>query len=96
MKYQFFTIPVCNAHEAQRELNQFCQSHRIASVEKLFVADGDRSFWTLYLPKCERNRLLRISYISGYTEVKQAKRKTLHSEEKSMGTRFSLRYDRRK
>ncbi len=33
--------------QAQAELNQFIGAHRIATVEKMFVPNGDTSFWSV-------------------------------------------------
>ncbi len=49
MKYRFFHIPVRDPHGAEAELNSFCSQHRIVSVEKQFVANGDNSCWSLCL-----------------------------------------------
>jgi superfamily II DNA helicase RecQ len=47
MNYQFFVIPAHNPVSAQEKLNRFCAGHRVANVEKAFVANGDRSFWSV-------------------------------------------------
>lgn len=47
MKHQFFAIPAQNPAQAQEELNVFCASHRVLHVEKAFVPDGPRSFWSV-------------------------------------------------
>lgn len=47
MQYRFFTIMVFGSEEVEQELNKFCASNRLAAVEKHFVADGDRSFWSI-------------------------------------------------
>ena len=47
MKYKFFIVPVLHAENAEWELNNFCSSHRIASVEKHFIEKGDKSCWAL-------------------------------------------------
>lgn len=46
MKYAFFTVPVFDAEKAQTDLNRFVTNHRIAHVEKQFVACGEQSFWS--------------------------------------------------
>ena len=46
MKYCFFTIPIRNPHQAESELNSFLSGHRIVSVEKQFVANGENSHWS--------------------------------------------------
>lgn len=58
MKYRFFTIPTLAPEQAQEELNRFCSGHRIASVEKQFVANGDRSFWTICVSYIEQDNKL--------------------------------------
>ena len=47
MKYCFFTIPIRNPRQAETELNTFLCGHRIVSVEKQFVANGENSCWSL-------------------------------------------------
>lgn len=47
MRYHFFIIPAQNPSAAQQELNSFCDSRRVLNVEKAFVPDGQRSFWSV-------------------------------------------------
>jgi superfamily II DNA helicase RecQ len=47
MKFEFFSIPACSPEQGQQELNSFCSSHRIASIEKQFVANGEQSYWAI-------------------------------------------------
>ena len=47
MQYQFFMIPANAPDSAQGDLNSFCASHCIATVEKQFVASGSDSFWSI-------------------------------------------------
>ena len=47
MKHKFFNIPVLFSESAETELNCFCDSHRIANIEKQFVADGANSRWAI-------------------------------------------------
>jgi superfamily II DNA helicase RecQ len=47
MKFEFFSIPACSPEQGQQELNAFCSSHRIASIEKQFVANGEQSYWAI-------------------------------------------------
>ncbi len=75
MKYRFFTIPAHSFDAAQQELNDFCTSHRVATVEKQFVANGDNSFWAVcvtYLEGQEKQSILRKSKID-YREVLKEK-----------------------
>lgn len=45
MKFNIFTVPVFDPDESLRELNTFCSNHRVVSVDKNFVGNGDNSFW---------------------------------------------------
>jgi hypothetical protein len=47
MNYRFFAIPALTPDEAETALNRFCAAHRVASIEKQFVSDGERSFWSV-------------------------------------------------
>lgn len=47
MKQKFFAIPALAPEPAETELNQFLSSHRIAHLEKQFVAAGNESFWSI-------------------------------------------------
>ena len=58
MKFRFFTIPATMPEEAQEAVNQFCAAHRVVSIERQFVYDAERSYWTLcvcYLASASRN-----------------------------------------
>ena len=46
MPYRIFTIPVHGGNAATEELNAFLAGHRIAQVDREFVADGGNSQWT--------------------------------------------------
>jgi len=65
MKFRFFTIPVMNPIQMGEELNTFIAGHRIISVEKKFVDNGDSSFWTFCLTYLESD--------GGYSGTKPAK-----------------------
>ncbi len=71
MKHYFFTIPVHASDQAQEELNNFCAGHRVATVEKHFVADGDRSFWAICVTSIEKKESQKTPYKSriDYKEV---------------------------
>ncbi|MGH8550415.1 MAG: hypothetical protein ACRERU_17810 [Methylococcales bacterium] len=43
MKFRFFRIPVIDPDHAEDALNQFCAQHAVASIEKQFVADGEKN-----------------------------------------------------
>lgn len=49
----FLTIPALYPSVAQQELNQFIQKHRVAAIEKEFVADGASSYWSLCITVLE-------------------------------------------
>ena len=68
MRYHFFKIPVHFSEKAQDELNNFCASHRVATVEKEFSENGGDSFWAVCVTyienswKPETSRKGRIDY----------------------------------
>ena len=45
----FFSVSALNPRVAEAELNLFIQQHRVANIEKQWVADGAASFWSLCL-----------------------------------------------
>jgi superfamily II DNA helicase RecQ len=47
MKLQTFHIPVLAPEAAQDALNRHLASHRVAHVDRQFVADGAASFWAV-------------------------------------------------
>jgi superfamily II DNA helicase RecQ len=47
MSYTFFTIPINDHGSAQQARNSFCSQHRVARIDKHFVADGGASFWAI-------------------------------------------------
>lgn len=53
MKYNFFTIPVCDPRQAEHQLNSFISQHRIVQVEKQLIADGSNSFWVFCVESVE-------------------------------------------
>jgi hypothetical protein len=46
MKHKFFKVPVSDPVNAETELNTFISQHRIAHIDRYFVADGANSFWS--------------------------------------------------
>ena len=56
MKFEFFSIPACNPGEGKQELNAFCGSHRIATMEKQFVPNGDQSYWAICVSYLENDK----------------------------------------
>ncbi|MCG8455333.1 MAG: HRDC domain-containing protein [Holophagales bacterium] len=47
MKIKFFSVPALDPGDGERELNRFLAQHRVASVERELVADGQASFWAV-------------------------------------------------
>ena len=47
MKYRFFSIPAMMPDDVQDDMNRFCAEHRVISIEKQFVQDGERSYWAI-------------------------------------------------
>jgi hypothetical protein len=47
VKYRFFHIPTREADAETEALNRVLGQHRILSVERHLVADGQNSFWAL-------------------------------------------------
>jgi hypothetical protein len=46
MAYRVFTLSVHDPGAAEHELNGFLASHRVLSVDRRFVEEGERSFWS--------------------------------------------------
>ncbi len=46
MGYRFFVIPARAPLDAEAELNGFVASHALLGVERRFVEDGERSYWS--------------------------------------------------
>ena len=47
MHYQFFTIRALDPESDTRELNAFLATNPVLDVERVFVADGLNSFWSV-------------------------------------------------
>ena len=47
MSYRFFQIPARGDTQAEGELNQFLQSHRVLAVDRRWVEQGENSYWAL-------------------------------------------------
>jgi superfamily II DNA helicase RecQ len=54
MKYRFFSIPAMMPDDMQEEMNRFCAAHRLISIEKQFVQDGERSYWAVCVSYVEK------------------------------------------
>jgi superfamily II DNA helicase RecQ len=53
MRFHFFTVEALAPTAGEAELNAFCAQHRIASVDKQFVAHGAHGYWLFYLTTVE-------------------------------------------
>lgn len=53
MHYTLFSIPAHAAPGDDTELNRFLSSHKIGSIEKNFVADGQQSYWAFCVGSVE-------------------------------------------
>src|SRR5271154_2101363 len=47
MALKFFTIPIRNPSQGEEELNAFLSSHRVLTVDRRFVDQGENSCWTV-------------------------------------------------
>lgn len=56
MQLQFFSVPARGDGGAQEELNSFLRSHRVLTVHREFVAQGDNSYWALAVEYMEGTR----------------------------------------
>ena len=45
MQLKLFILPVKNLSAAEAEMNAFLRSHRVLTVNKELVVDGENSFW---------------------------------------------------
>jgi superfamily II DNA helicase RecQ len=54
LKYRFFSIPAMMPDDVQEDMNRFCAAHRVISIEKQFVQDGERSYWALCVGYVEK------------------------------------------
>jgi superfamily II DNA helicase RecQ len=45
MSYRVFTVPIQHPHQAEQEMNSFLRSHRVLSVERRWVENGENSAW---------------------------------------------------
>ena len=79
MQCAFFTIPIKDTAEAQDELNIFLRSHRILSVQKEFVTQGDNSFWSLAVEYL--NGTANLQAISSRRKAKIDYREVLSEED---------------
>lgn len=45
MRYAFFNVPVADSGPVQEEMNRFLDGHRILTVKRKFIDDGEHSAW---------------------------------------------------
>ncbi len=67
MAYRVFTLPVHDPGAAETELNGFLASHRVLSVDRRFVEEGERSFWTFCVDFVDARRGSSSSSAAGGT-----------------------------
>lgn len=53
MKLHFFAIPALDVATSEAQLNAFLAGHRVAAVEKHFVANGNAGFWSVCVTSVE-------------------------------------------
>ena len=51
MQMAFFAVPARGDSGLQESLNAFLRSHRVLTVHREFVGQGDNSFWALAVEK---------------------------------------------
>jgi hypothetical protein len=59
MKFEFFSVPACSPEQGQQELNAFCGTHRIVSIEKQFVPNGEQNYYKKVIGEKVAPQLLR-------------------------------------
>lgn len=69
MPYEFISISCQFPEHGQQQLNQFISTHRIATVDKQFVADGSASHWSFCL-----------EYLTGNSPIKTRKERIDYRE----------------
>jgi len=47
MQFRFFVVPVMHGEESAAELNRFLSGHRITTVERRLIPDGENSIWAV-------------------------------------------------
>lgn len=53
MRFHFFTVDALAPAAGANELNAFCAQHRVAAVDKQFIAQGAHSYWLFCLTTVE-------------------------------------------
>ena len=67
MAYRVFTLPVHELGAAETELNGLLANHRVVSVDRRFVEEGERSFWTFCVDFVDARRGSSSSSAAGGT-----------------------------
>jgi hypothetical protein len=88
MKFRFWTIPAMMPDEAQEAVNRFCGTHRVISVEKQFVYDGERSYWALCVCYLESSRNNGEESVSPSRKGKIAYRVVLNEQDFALYVRL--------
>jgi hypothetical protein len=60
MKFRFFIIHANRPEIGETELNRFCGSRRIVSIEREFVSFGSDSFWSFCVQYVDGNETSQI------------------------------------
>ena len=69
MQLKLFILPVKNLDAAEAEMNAFLRSHRVLTVKKELVADGENSFWTFCVEYLESTPAALGSGLPGRPKV---------------------------
>ena len=70
LQLEFFSIPAQQPGEAADELRRFISSHRVAAIDRQFVADGQNSYWAICVTFIQgNNKLERPKGKIDYREV---------------------------
>jgi superfamily II DNA helicase RecQ len=69
MQLKLFVLPVKNLDAAEAEMNAFLRSHRVLTVKKELVAEGENSFWTFCVEYLESSPGAPASGLAGRPKV---------------------------
>jgi len=93
MKYRFFSVLALSPQSGEGELNTFCASHRVASVDKAVILDGANSYWSFCIgyqdgaDKAQQTRPGRVDYKEVLDEADFALFARLRSLRKALAER---------
>lgn len=65
MRFHFFTVDALAPAAGANELNAFCAQHRVAAVDKQFIAQGAHSYWLFCLTTVEADGAERAAASGG-------------------------------